>query len=401
MPLLTSPPLQSQVHANAQAIDAWVDTLVDEFAATAVERDRQGGTAQAERDRLRQSNLLKLVIPAQYGGLGADWETAMRITRRFAQVDSSIAHLFSYQHLGVVAPQVFGNPEQAAHYYSQTAQHNWFWCNGFNPLDRRVILTPDGAGFRINGTKSFCSGSVDSDVIPLSTVQEGVEGFRIAIVPTQREGVEVQGDWNNMGQRQTDSGNIRFSNVWVAADEILAPPAGNEVFRTFRSCLTQITFTNIYLGVAQGAFEAARSYTRSQTRAWPGSKVESATEDPYILQHYGEMAIALEAATLLTDRATALVQAAWEKGYALTAEERGECAVAIATAKAFVTQNGLALVNKIFDVMGTRATSADYGFDRYWRNLRTFTLHDPVDYKIRAVGNWALNRELPTPDFYG
>jgi alkylation response protein AidB-like acyl-CoA dehydrogenase len=186
----------------------------------------------------------------------------------------------------------------------------------------------------------------------------------------------------------------------VDADEILAPPAGNEVFRTFRSCLTQITFTNIYLGVMQGAFEAARSYTRSQTRAWPGSKVESATEDPYILQHYGEMAIALEAATLLSDRATALVQAAWEKGYALTAEERGECAVAIATAKAFVTQNGLALVNKIFDVMGTRATSADYGFDRYWRNLRTFTLHDPVDYKIRAVGNWALNRELPTPDFY-
>jgi alkylation response protein AidB-like acyl-CoA dehydrogenase len=58
-------------------------------------------------------------------------------------------------------------------------------------------------------------------------------------------------------------------------------------------------------------------------------------------------------------------------------------------------------VNKIFDVMGTRATAADYGFDRYWRNLRTFTLHDPVDYKIRSVGNWALNRELPTPDFYG
>jgi alkylation response protein AidB-like acyl-CoA dehydrogenase len=399
--LLASPQLESNGSTPAQAIEDWVSTLVDEFAATAVERDRQGGTAKGERDRLRQSNLLKLVIPSQYGGLGASWETALHITRRFAQVDSSIAHLFSYQHLGVVAPHVFGSPEQAAHYYRQTAQHNWFWCNGFNPLDRRVILTPDGSGFRIHGTKSFCSGSVDSDVIPLSTVQEGVEGFRIAIVPTQREGVEVQGDWNNMGQRQTDSGSIRFTNVWVAAEEILAPHPGGEVFRTFRSCLTQITFANIYLGVVQGAFEAARSYTRSQTRAWPGSKVESATEDPYILQHYGEMVIALNAATLLTDRATTLVQSAWEKGYALTAEERGECAVAIATAKAFVTQNGLTLVNKIFDVMGTRATSADYGFDRYWRNLRTFTLHDPVDYKIRTVGNWALNRELPTPDFYG
>ncbi|MEY3298243.1 MAG: hypothetical protein RLZZ597_1503 [Cyanobacteriota bacterium] len=399
--LLASPQLSSNGSPPDRTIEDWVNILVAEFAATAVERDRQGGTAQAERNRLRQSNLLKLVIPTEYGGLGASWETALHITRRFAQVDSSIAHLFSYQHLGVVAPQVFGSPDQAAYYYRQTAEHNWFWCNGFNPLDRRVTLTPDGAGFRINGTKRFCSGSVDSDVIPLSTVQEGVEGFRIAIVPTQREGVEVLGDWNNMGQRQTDSGSIRFTNVWVAPEEILTPQPGAEVFHTFRSCLTQITFANIYLGIMEGAFEAARSYTRSQTRAWPGSQVESATEDPYILQHYGDMAITLEAATLLTDRATTLVQAAWEKGYALTAEERGECAMAIAKAKAFVSQHGLTLVSKIFDVMGTRATAADYGFDRYWRNLRTFTLHDPVDYKIRAVGNWALNGERPAPDFYG
>ena len=40
--------------------------------------------------------------------------------------------------------------------------------------------------------------------------------------------------------------------------------------------------------------------------------------------------------------------------------------------------------------MGARATTAKYGFDRYWRNLRTFTLHDPVDYKIQEIGNWAL-----------
>jgi alkylation response protein AidB-like acyl-CoA dehydrogenase len=94
------------------------------------------------------------------------------------------------------------------------------------------------------------------------------------------------------------------------------------------------------------------------------------------------------------------VQAAWEKGNDLTAEERGECAVAIATAKAFVTRIGLEITSKIFDLTGARATASQYGFDRFWRNLRTFTLHDPVDYKIRALGNWALNDEFPAPDFY-
>ncbi len=49
--------------------------------------------------------------------------------------------------------------------------------------------------------------------------------------------------------------------------------------------------------------------------------------------------------------------------------------------------------------MGARATSGKYGLDRYWRNLRTFTLHDPVDYKVRDIGNWVLNDELTRTQF--
>ena len=379
---------------------AQADRLAAEFAQTAIERDKAGGTPKTERDRIRESGLLKLIIPQEYGGLGESWITALKITRKFAEVDSSIAHIFSYHHLGIIAPHVFGSIEQGKRYYSLTARNNWFWCNGFNPLDRRVVLTPEGNQFRLNGTKSFCSGSVDSDLIPVSAVQEGVSGFRIVIVPTQRQGVVVHQDWDNMGQRQTDSGSITFNNVLIDADEVLIPDPNREVFKTFRSCLTQITFTNIYLGITLGAFEAAKEYTKTNTRAWLTSGVDQATDDPYILQHYGEMWMNLEAAILLADRATASVQRAWEKQEALTATERGECAVQIATAKAFVTKLGLEITSKIFEVMGARSTTSRYGFDRYWRNLRTFTLHDPVDYKIRAIGNWALNDTLPTPDFY-
>lgn len=378
---------------------AQAEALAVQFAQTAVERDRAGGTAKAERDLLRSSGLLKLIIPAAQGGLGQDWITIMQINRRFAEVDSSIAHLFSYHHLGVIAPHLFGSPEQQQHYYQLTARHSLFWCNGFNPLDRRVVLTPDGDRFRLNGIKSFCSGSVDSDLIPLTAVQAGVEGFRIVVVPTQRQGVIVNGDWDNMGQRQTDSGSITFDQVWVDPAEILTPTS-SEVFRSFRACLTQITFTNIYLGIALGAFAAAKDYTRTRTRPWLTSGVDQATADPYILHRYGEVWTNLQAAIALTDRANQQVQAAWEKAEALTATERGECAIAIATAKSFVTRIGLEITSQMFDLMGARATAADYGFDRFWRNLRTFTLHDPVDYKIRSLGNWALNDQLPQPDFY-
>jgi alkylation response protein AidB-like acyl-CoA dehydrogenase len=62
--------------------------------------------------------------------------------------------------------------------------------------------------------------------------------------------------------------------------------------------------------------------------------------------------------------------------------------------RAIASLVGLESTTRIFEVMGARSTAASYGFDRYWRDLRTFTLHDPVGYKLRYIGNWVLNQEL-------
>ena len=77
-----------------------------------MERDAKGGTPKQERDRLRESNLLKLIIPREYGGLGQNWIVTLKVIREFAKVDSSIAHIFSYHHLGVVVPHIFGSVDQ-------------------------------------------------------------------------------------------------------------------------------------------------------------------------------------------------------------------------------------------------------------------------------------------------
>jgi len=103
----------------------------------------------------------------------------------------------------------------------------------------------------------------------------------------------------------------------------------------------------------------------------------------------------LKAAIGLADEASRQLQTAYEKGDALTHAERGDVAIAVSAAKVFATKAGLDITTCMFEVMGARSTSAKYGFDRYWRDLRTFTLHDPVDYKIRDIGNWVLNHEFP------
>ena len=49
------------------------------------------------------------------------------------------------------------------------------------------------------------------------------------------------------------------------------------------------------------------------------------------------------------------------------------------------------LLPKLIELGGSSATLAKHNFDRYWRNARTHTVHDPVRWKYRAVGDYWLN----------
>ncbi|QHF44212.1 monooxygenase [Pseudomonas sp. S35] len=376
--------------------------LAAEFALSAVERDERGGTPKAERDALRHSGLLALSIPTQYGGLGARWSDTLGIVREFAKVDSSIAHVFGFHHLMLATVRLFSRPDQWQPWFEQTARKNWFWGNALNPLDTRTVVKDFGGWREFSGKKSFCSGASDSEMLIASAVDENAGGkLLIAAIPSGRSGITLHNDWNNIGQRQTDSGSASFERVRVEESELLLDPGPlSTPFACLRPLIAQLTFTHMFLGIAQGAFEEARTYTLTETRAWHKSSAEDVRQDPYVLHHYGEFWVALEGVRLLVERAAELLDQAWAKGPSLSEHERGQLAIAIATAKVAATRQGLDLCSRLFEVTGARSTHASLRLDRHWRNLRTQTLHDPVDYKLHELGDWALNQSLPIPTFY-
>ena len=57
---------------TSTAIDpvAEATRLADELRQDAAERDLTAGTPKAQRDRIRSSGLLKLMIPVEFGGVG-------------------------------------------------------------------------------------------------------------------------------------------------------------------------------------------------------------------------------------------------------------------------------------------------------------------------------------------
>ncbi|WP_250516968.1 acyl-CoA dehydrogenase family protein [Caballeronia sp. INDeC2] len=382
---------------------AWrepLNAVLHEWAKTAAARDKSGGTAFHERKLLRESGLLRLSIPVEFGGDGANWSTTLDVVRRMAQVDSSLAHLFAFHHLQLATIRLFGSDTQIRRWLGDTVAQGWFWGNALNPLDKSTRALPDTNGYLFDGRKSFCSGARDSDQL-LASAFDGDGRLLIGVTPTNRAGIAVLDDWDNMGQRQTDSGTVVFERVPIATDELLLQPGPlSSPFATLRPLLAQSILSHIYLGIGEGALQAARDATLAQTRPWIASTAERPADDPYVLAHYGDFWLALEGARLLVERAMQAFDTAWSRGLDLTEHERGEAAVAVAASKVAAARAGLEVAHRMFEVTGARSTTAALRLDRFWRNVRVHTLHDPIDYKVRELGDWALNGRIPKPSFY-
>jgi alkylation response protein AidB-like acyl-CoA dehydrogenase len=400
----TALPTQTLIKGAARLLDSPLQIaqrLAANFAATAAERDERGGTPKSERDALRASGLLGLSIPVEFGGLGANWRQTLDIVRLLAQSDSSLAHVFGFHHLMLATVRLFARQRQWQPWLEQTARYQWFWGNAVNPLDDRNISSAQGQWREFSGQKSFCTGALDSEMLVVSAREDVGGALLVAALPTGRAGISVAPDWNSIGQRQTDSGSVTFEKVRVEQHEILMDPGPlSTPFSCLRPLVAQLVLANVYLGIAEGAFNDARHYTLHEARPWHKSEATHMDSDPYVLGHYGDFWVGLESVRLLADRAADRLDSAWLQGAALTESQRGDVAMAVATAKVAATHTGLDICTRMFDVTGARATHGGLRLDRHWRNLRTQTLHDPVSYKIQEIGEWALKQQYPVPSFY-
>lgn len=393
--------------------EGWIEraqSVATILAADAVERDRANRTPFQEVQLLKDSGLVTLLGPHEFGGGGESWTTALRVVRAVSAGDGSIGQLLSYHYLWAWAARLVATPEQIAAVEQQATENGWFFGGAVNPRDDDLVITVDGDELVFNGHKSFSTGGRVSDVTVLEGVIEGTDRHVFAIVPTDQPGLRFAGDWDNLGQRLTESGAVEIVGVrvpWAAAAGYVQQADGSyeyvpRVYNTLNVPLLQIGFVNFYIGIAQGALAAAARYTRDVTRPWPyAADVKGrAVDEFYVQQTYGELQTKLWAAEALAERAALLIEQINAHPDDVTPDERGEAAVAIAAAKQFAIDVGLEIGQRVYDVTGARATANAVGLDIHWRNIRTHSLHDPVDHKRAEVGRYALLREYPEPSWY-
>ena len=401
-------PVQARTGPTPRTPDAWLErarAVSTQLAVDAVERDRANRTPYAEVQLLKDSGLATLLGPVEHGGGGQDWTTALLVIRTISAGDGSIGQLLGYHYLWFWAVRLVGTSGQIAAVEEQATRESWFFGGAVNPRDADLTITDEGGELVYTGRKSFSTGGRVSDVTVLEGIIEGTDTHVFAIVPTDQPGIRFLGDWDNLGQRLTESGGVEITGVrvpWAAAAGFVGKEFQPRVYNTLNVPLIQLIFSNLYLGIAEGALATATTYTREKTRAWPygGDNKQRAAEEFHVLETYGDLQSKLWAAAALADRAAALIERINAHADTVTAQERGEAAVVIAASKQVAIDVGLEITNRIFEVTGARATASSVGLDIFWRNLRTHSLHDPVAYKRAEVGRYTLLGELPEPTWY-
>ena len=398
LPDSAAPPARppQSIRDDAHALEV-AHALAADFAREAALRDRERRLPWAELERFSASGLWGITVPREHGGAGVSAVTLAEVIAIISAADGSLGQIPQNHFYALEVLRVGGSEPQKSFFYRRALVGERFGNAlaeiGHKDFKRRTRLMEEGGGWQVDGRKFYCTGALYAHWIPtlVSALRDGREVTLLVFVPRHSEGVRIVDDWDGFGQRVTGSGSVHFDRVAVDPAWVLPFLTSFERPTTIGP-FAQLLHAAIDLGIGRGALAATLPFVRERSRPWIDAGVERASEDPLSIRQIGEIAVRLRAAEALLRRAGRLVDAAQR-----APGERSVAAASIAVAEARVlsTTASLDAGTRLFELAGTAATLDDLGLDRFWRNARTHTLHDPVRWKYHAIGNYHLNDRLP------
>jgi len=382
------------IRSDAEAIEV-AKSLAAEFAERSSLRDRNREWPAQELDAFSQSGLWSLNVPKAFGGPELSYATLSQVVAIISAADSSIGQI-SQNHIGVVAAiRTVSDEAQQKLLFAEVLKGTRFG-NAFSEFgskraaDFETRFEDKGDHVVVTGRKFYATGALLAHLVPIVAIDaEGRAWY--AIADRGAAGLSVIDDWSSFGQRTTLSGTVILDRVKVPKTHLVPGYKGYDK-PTADGAIFQIIQVAVDAGIAKAAIDETVKFVRTKSRAWIDSGKDNAFEDPYTIQAVGGSTLRLHAAEALLEKAGRAIDAAVK---APTADSVAWAQVVTAEAKVLSTEIAIEATNKLFELAGTRSTLAEYNLDRYWRNARTHTLHDPVRWKYAILGDYFLNGKNP------
>ena len=221
-----------------------------------------------------QIGLYGLYTPVEYGGSGADIVSVCLVSEELAKASPAFAGMLTVQI--VLCPktvELLGTDEQKQRILPKVASGERLMAysqsepaGAANVAAHLTKATPDGNGWRLDGSKLFCTqGTAETFLVMCKTrTDDGAEGYGCLIVERGDAGFTIAPHEHKLGWRGTNTGPIAFDNVRIDAEDVLGDILTGGFSHRAANHANLLAHVATSIGCAQGMFDKTLEYVKER-----------------------------------------------------------------------------------------------------------------------------------------
>jgi butyryl-CoA dehydrogenase len=355
------------------------DLARTKFAPKAMERDRTKEFPAENLKKLGELGLMGMMVPAEYGGSGADTVSYVLALAEVAYACASTAVVMSV-HNSIVCESIlrYGTEDQKKSYLRKLAAGKMIGAfaltepnAGSDPSRQTTKAIFDGDCYVLNGRKRFTTTGKNAGLIIVTAKTDDEKrhrGISAFLVKQGSPGFTTGPLEDKMGLRASDTVDLIFEDCRIAAEDRLGNEGDGFLIAMTGLDGGRIGIAAQSVGVAQAAFDAAVRY--AQEREQFGQTISKFQGLRWMI---ADMATEIEAARLLMFSAAEM-------------KDRGENYTTHASmAKLFASEMVNRITAKALQMHGGYGFTKEYPVERYYRDARVFTIYEGTSEIQRIV----------------
>ncbi|MDH5020988.1 acyl-CoA dehydrogenase family protein [Halobacterium rubrum] len=336
-------------------------------------------------DELADLDMMGVPVSEEYGGLGGDQLMYATVTEELGRVSGSIGLSYA-AHVSLASKpiELFGTEEQKEEWLRPLAEGDYMgaWAltepeSGSDASDMDTMAVKEGDEYVLDGTKQFITNASVAGSVIVKAVTDpdaGYDGISTFIVdPESDDGFEVTAEWDKMGLNASPTCEIKFDDCRIPEDRLLGEEGDG--WEQTKKTLDggRISIAALSTGLAQGAYESAKSYaTEREQFGQPISRFDA------IRNKLVDMHRKTERARLLTHRAASK----YDEGESVTRES--------ALAKLDASEAAREVAEDAVQTLGGYGYTTDFAPQRFFRDAKLMEIGEGTS----EIQHLVIGREL-------
>jgi len=323
--------------------------------------------------------MLGVTVPDEYGGAHLSYIDYVNVIEELGVVDSGFA-LSVAAHNSLCTGHIYqaGNDEQKKKWLPKLTSGEWIGAwgltepgSGSDASGMRTVAVQDGDDWVLNGTKNFITNATYANislVLAVTDRNDQKHGITAFAVEMDRDGIRPGKKENKLGMRVSDTAELVLEDCRVPAANVVGKIGYGFIDAMKVLDGGRISIGALAVGIARGAYEAARDYAKQRTAF--GKAISEFQAIQFML---ADMATEIDAARLLCYRAAVMKDA----GERVTQ--------ASAMAKLYASEVAVRATEKGVQIFGGYGFIKDFPAEKYYRDVKLCTIGEGTSEIQRMV----------------